>query len=135
MPARATVDTSRCRISSATVKAASTFTKYKAIKRNGAEVLDCAAGDAPDGYAVKTASPGEQGAFIAVNEPGIVEVLVGTGGATAGAFAKVVADGMADAGVLGGGTTLQNIAGKFVDTGVAGDRVGLMPMAFAAVKA
>lgn len=59
---------------------------------------------------------------------GIVPVLVGTGGATAGVAARLAvpsaADGVTDA-TTGGGTTKIVELGYFVDTGVAGDYVGL----------
>ena len=56
----------------------------------------------------------------------IKKVKVGTGGATRGTDAITVADGFTDAAANGGGTTSQIILGKFVQTGVAGDEVGLM---------
>jgi hypothetical protein len=56
----------------------------------------------------------------------IVEVLVGTGGCTRGVDAVVVADGYTDAASNGGGTTSQIIKGKFMQSGVALDRVGLL---------
>lgn len=135
MATRPSVDTSHCTFKARRVKAASTFTKYKAVKFNGGEVLDCAAGDSADGYAQMSAAPGTPGTFVPVNSPGQVEVLVGTGGATEGKYAVVVADGLADAPALGGGTTAVNIVGKFVDTGVAGDRVAMLPLSFVGFKA
>lgn len=56
----------------------------------------------------------------------IQEVLVGTGGATRGVDAITVADGFTDAAANGGGTASQIIKGKFMQSGVAGDRVGLL---------
>lgn len=55
----------------------------------------------------------------------IVPVKVGTGGATRGAFAIMAADGYTNQ-TLGGGTTVKYPAGKFLQTGVAGDEVGLL---------
>lgn len=57
----------------------------------------------------------------------VVPVLVGTGGATRGKLAKVVADGVTDAVPAGAGTTAVEICGKFTQTGVAGDLVGMVP--------
>mgnify|MGYP001580825832 CR=1 FL=1 len=57
---------------------------------------------------------------------GIVPVTVGTGGATRGANAITVADGFTNAATHGGGTTAQITYGKFLQTGVAGDIVGLL---------
>lgn len=62
---------------------------------------------------------------------GVVPVLVGTGGATQGEFAIATADGFTNQ-TLGGGTTVKHIAGKFLQTGVAGDYVGLVIGCFAA---
>lgn len=56
----------------------------------------------------------------------IQEVLVGTGGATRGTDAITVADGFTNAAANGGGTTSQIIKGKFMQSGVALDRVGLL---------
>lgn len=59
---------------------------------------------------------------------GILPVKVGTGGATRGKWAKVVADGMTDATPSGAGTTATETAGIFEQNGVAGDIVGLIPI-------
>lgn len=50
----------------------------------------------------------------------IVPVKVGTGGATRGKQAKVVADGVTD------GTTGTEVVGTFTESGVVGDLVGLL---------
>ena len=62
--------------------------------------------------------------IVVYGHGGIVPVLVGTGGATAGAAAKWVSDGLTDA-TTGGGTTKVVEYGIFEDTGVAADIVGL----------
>lgn len=56
----------------------------------------------------------------------IIPVKVGTGGATRGVDAITVADGFTDAASNGGGTTSQIIKGKFMQSGAAGDVVGLL---------
>ena len=56
----------------------------------------------------------------------IKKVKVGTGGATRGKDAITVSDGFTDAPANGGGTTSQIILGKFMQSGVVGDEVGLM---------
>lgn len=56
----------------------------------------------------------------------IERVLVGTGGATRGAKAQIVADGFADAPAHAAGATVRSIYGIFMQSGVAGDRVGMM---------
>lgn len=53
-------------------------------------------------------------------------VTVGTGGATRGVDATTVASGFTDAIANGGGTTSQMIKGKFMQSGVATDKVGLL---------
>lgn len=133
MATRATVDLSNCTIKAATVKAASSVTVGYAIKRDGTDVLNCSAGDACDGIALSTGAAAEVVDIALANCGGIVPVKVGTGGATAGLYGKAVADGIADAGALGGGTTLVNIVCQFVQTGVAGDVVGAIPLSIPAV--
>lgn len=55
----------------------------------------------------------------------IVPVKVGTGGATHGEFAICAADGATNQ-TLGGGTTVKYVIGRFIETGVVGDKVGLL---------
>ena len=57
---------------------------------------------------------------------GIVPILVGTGGATRGKFAVLAADGATDA-AGSGVTNARPCIGKFLQSGVAADVVGLMP--------
>lgn len=66
---------------------------------------------------------------------GIMEVDVGTGGATRGKDAKVVADGFTNAAANGGGTVSQIVFGKFLQNGVAGDRIGMILMRHRSVTA
>ncbi len=57
----------------------------------------------------------------------VVPVVVGTGGATAAAWAKPVADGYTDAPAHdSSGGTDDSLAGIFLQDGVVGDRVGMM---------
>jgi hypothetical protein len=63
---------------------------------------------------------------IALNGYAIIPVKVGTGGATRGKQAITVADGYTDAANNGGGTTSQIIKGRFMQSGVVGDLVGLL---------
>jgi hypothetical protein len=58
-----------------------------------------------------------------------------TGTATRDGWAIATADGFTDAPALGGGTVARNIVGKFYDSGVAGDIVGLVPGPFTGVSA
>lgn len=55
----------------------------------------------------------------------IVPMLVGTGGATRGKFAKVVADGVTDATESVTTPVAADIVGIFTQSGVAADRVGV----------
>lgn len=57
---------------------------------------------------------------------GVLPCLVGTGGATRGKFAVLAADGATDA-AASGVTNARPCIGKFLQSGVAGDIVGLMP--------
>lgn len=63
---------------------------------------------------------------------GIVRVKVGTGGATAGEYAIMAADGWTNQ-TLGGGTTVKYIGGQFLETGVVGDFVAMKAGSFAGV--
>jgi len=101
---------------------------------------DSASGAAADaicveGVAGSTTTAGKQCLVALLSGGSILPVKVGTGGCTVGLWAKIVSDGATDSGTLGGGTTLVNVIGKFVQTGSAGDIVGMQPAPFAAVKA
>lgn len=61
---------------------------------------------------------------VALDFHAIVPMLVGTGGATRGTYAVMVADGVANA-AASGVTNARPICGKFLQTGVAGDIVGV----------
>lgn len=85
------------------------------------------------GIALETKAAGER-VQVLVSE-GLVKVKVGTGGATRGLYAVVVADGVTNSATLGGGTVVKNLVGRFMQTGVAGDVVGLLFHPFASVSA
>jgi hypothetical protein len=134
MAARATVDLSRCLVKTFRVKAASSVTEGYAVKiEDGLIVLNCAAGDAANGIALESGAAGDLVAIALCNAGGLVPVKVGTGGATAGLYGVAVANGVANAGALGGGTTLVNIVCQFIENGVAGDVVGAIPLSIPAV--
>lgn len=108
------------------VKAASAVTKGKPVKLDTSTgtVLDMAAvGDNVIGIALDTGAAGDT-VRVALWGPGVVPALVGTAGATMGAPAKYASDGLVD-GTVGGGTTKLFVCGQFLETGVAGDFVGL----------
>lgn len=99
------------------------------------EVTLTAAGAACFGIALETKAAGERVQVLVSEGDTIVKVKVGTGGATRGAHAVVVADGLTNAAALGGGTTAVNVIGTFTETGVAGDVVGFKFRQFAGVTA
>lgn len=112
-------------------------TEGKGVKITGDEpmtVTDCSAGESPDAIALETQTTGKQCQIVMLAGACIIKVRVGTGGATRGKYARIVADGFTDA-TLGGGTTAQEVCGKFVQSGVVGDFVGLMPALFTGVRA
>jgi hypothetical protein len=57
----------------------------------------------------------------------VIPVKVGTGGATRGLFAKVVADGVTSASPSVSTPTGVDVVGMFTQSGVAGDLVGMIP--------
>jgi hypothetical protein len=96
------------------------------VKFSGADnaVEDCGANEDGIGIAMESGVAGDT-VSISLEGFAVVEVLVGTGGATRGAYAKFLADGFTDQ-ATADGTTVRFLAGKFMQSGVAGDRVGLL---------
>lgn len=88
------------------------------------EVANCIAGALGIGEALDTGVAGDR--IRVVLDGPVVPVVVGTGGATRGTLAKGVADGMTDATPVAAGTTLMQAYGVFLESGVAGDQVGLI---------
>ncbi len=70
------------------------------------------------------------GSLADIATSGVVPVKVGTGGATQGEFAIHTTDGWTDQ-TLGGGSTVKYIGGRFTQTGIAGDVVGMLVGPFA----
>lgn len=95
---------------------------------------DSTAAENCSAIALETKAAGEKVQVALLSGGAIVPVRVGTGGATAGAYATVGTTGLTDQ-TLGGGTTVAYIAGKFIETGVSADKVGLIVGQFAGVKA
>jgi hypothetical protein len=87
-------------------------------------VLDCGAGEDGIGIALEAAAVGAP-VSVALEGCAVVPVLVGTGGATRGAYAVPVANGFADQ-AIADGTTPRRLAGKFMQSGPVGDLVGLL---------
>jgi hypothetical protein len=100
------------------------------------EVQTAGAGVFCHGVALETKAAGDRVQVLVSEGDAIVKVKVGTGGATRGANAVVVADGVANAAaIVAAGTTLVNVVGTFVQTGVAGDVVGMKFRQFVAASA
>lgn len=97
-----------------------------AVKRSTTKVIEGAAvGDDTIGIALDAASAdGDKIRVARFGFPAIVKALVGTGGATAGSFAKWVSDGATN-GTIGGGTTKLRTYGQWEETGVVGDLAAL----------
>lgn len=119
------------------IAAAGSATAGLAVKAtaNDGECTVCGAGDRQIGIAMQTSAVAGAVVDVALLQGGgIIPVTVGTGGATYGKYAACAADGLTDQ-LLGGGTTVRYIAGIFMQTGVVGDQVGLLPGAFAGCSA
>lgn len=120
-----------------TVVAAGSTVEGRPVSLSGSdqEVTLTAAGSPCHGIALETKAAGERVQVLISEGDTVVNVKVGTGGATRGSYAVVVADGLTNGPTLGGGTILRNIIGSFTETGVAGDVVGFKFRQFAAVSA
>lgn len=104
------------------------LTKGVEVKFNASDTLLAATTDsdaAAIGVIYQANAAGRPASVAMYGSPGVIPVLVGTGGATRGAFAVRNATGFTDAATVGGGTTVQYIRGQFLQTGVAGDYVGM----------
>jgi hypothetical protein len=109
-----------------TVASAKTVDQYYPVKRSGADgAVEKIAAVGDDGIGIAL-DAGVAGDKVRVVYPGccVTRCKVGTGAATEGAPAKYASDGLTDA-TVGGGTTKLVVYGKFTETGVAGDIVGL----------
>lgn len=107
-----------------------TTAKGLRVKFSGADDQVEVCGAAENGFGIALATVAADASnvqYVEVVLEGtvIVEVKVGTGGATRGANAVMAADGFTDK-TLGGGTTVAHAAGKFMQSGVAGDFVGML---------
>lgn len=137
MAVRASFDMQRSTIKTHVVKASSTATTNRIafLDATTGLVRDAGAGEPGFGVFLNTYAVGAQAQVAYLSGGGVLPVKVGTGGATAGKEAVVVADGVTDAPTLGGGTVARNIVGVFRESGVAGDVVGLIPGRQSAVSA
>jgi hypothetical protein len=124
-------NSSRACIHTFLVQSGATITKgYPvALGTLASEIVNGGANGKGVGIALSSSSTAGEAVDVAMFGP-IVPVKVGTGGATHGEHAIQTADGFTNQ-TLGGGTTVKYIAGVFMETGVAGDFVGLMVGRFA----
>jgi hypothetical protein len=135
MATRATRDLSNARIVKMRVQAAAATVAIGRTVKAGTLDNDCllvAAGEL--GYGVCIAHldslVGAAGGFITVAVLAgacVIPVKVGTGGATFGALLQTVADGVTNVTPVAAGTTLVWAHGFAVETGVAGDLIGMIP--------
>jgi len=110
-----------------TVAAGQVATKGLSVKFASAddECQDCGAGEDGMGIALNSATAGEK-VSVALDGHAIVPVKVGSAGtATRGLFAITNATGFTNQ-AIADGTTIRNLRGKFMQSGVAGDLVGLL---------
>jgi hypothetical protein len=135
-PLRAREFTEGARILPGTVKTAQAATKGRPLKRNADGTLQTAgAGDRVCGWPLSDAAADTNVSYYAPDGQTVIKAKVGTGGATPGKYAVVVADGVTNEPVLGGGNTLVELCGEFLEEGVAGDEVALRIFNLTSVKA
>ena len=129
MATRAKLKLDHAIVDTFTVAATKTATLGQRVRLASAdgEVQDCAAGEDGIGVALTTQAAGEK-VGVVLDGHAIAKVKVGTGGATRGKVAIAVADGFTDM-LLSNGKDTQYPAGKFLQSGVAGDLVGMLLMA------
>lgn len=111
-----------------TVASSDTATEGEAVLLDSdTTVDDCdAASDLAIGVALESKTAGEQ-VRVALFGHAVIPVKVGTGGATRGKFAVLVSDGFTDAAAhASNGAGNQTSYGKFLQSGTAGQVVGLM---------
>ena len=115
-----------CLIRSYKVPAAKAVTVGFRVKFSGADdmIENCIANEDGIGVALASGVPGDT-ISVAMEGHSIVPVKVGTGGATRGLYADFAVDGFKDRAIADGATT-RYIGGKFLQSGVAGDIVGLL---------
>ncbi len=104
------------------------FSRGQEVKFNGSDTLLQAAGtnDVLAIGVIYQSNAAGRTAHVVLYGHAIMPVTVGTGGATRGVDATTVADGFTDAATNGAGTVSQIIKGKFMQSGVAGDVVGML---------
>lgn len=117
-----------------TVKAASTATRgLFGVYDSEGVVLDATAGQKGSVFFLETKAAGEKVQCVELTG-GCVVIAKASGTATAGEYAIIGTDGVENK-TLGGGTTVAYIVGKFTQTGVDNDYVGVAIGQFAGVSA
>ncbi len=124
--------TSHALVKTYTVAATKTVTKGMGVIFSGADdAIDVSgANGIAFGTALESGVAGDK-VRVALHGYAIIPVLVGTGGATRGVHAIMAADGYTDK-VFGTGATVYYAAGRFMQSGVATDYVGLLLGGYAA---
>jgi len=139
MAVRANFDLKNSIIKTYRVKSGTTTVAGKRVKFGTAddEVDNAAAGDDLAFGTARAAVVGDGSKTVEVilDCHQLVPMLVGTGGCTRGVRQKYVSDGITDATTNGGGTTAEAIVGIAMQTGVAGDVVGVCPLPYARAHA
>lgn len=123
-------------VKNAVAKNAAAIVEGVGVKWDSGTLDVCGAGDNACGIALETMTGDgvKTVSYVCLNSPATVKVKVGTAGtATQGLYAECGTAGFTNR-TLGGGTTVRYIQGKFAQSGVAGDLVGLEVGQFAGVS-
>lgn len=134
MAARPTKKIQNALIETWTVTAAATATQYMPATLTAEKTArDSTSGENCSAIFLETKAAGEKVQVAILAGGAVIPVKVGVAGATQGGYAEVGTTGLVDR-TLGGGTTVRYIAGKFLETGVSGDIVGMIAGQFAGVS-
>jgi len=135
-PIRAQENTEEAVILTAVIKSGESATIGLPLKRNTDGTVETATtGERVCGWPVQDGVAGDTISYYAPNGSTVIAVKVGTGGAVAGKYAQVVADGVTSEPALGGGTNSVELCGEFLEEGVVGDLVGMRIFNLLGVKA
>lgn len=124
----------KCTVVTRTVETGQTVTVGSVVKDGNADKECQPTTDGVDAIGIVVAlgklagAAGDKVSIALLSGGGVVPVKVGTGGATRGKLAKVVADGVTNATPDVGTPTAMNVVGYFTQSGVAADLVGLVPL-------
>lgn len=137
MATRANEDLKNALVKTYTVAASQTATLGLVVVLSGADdtIDDAGANVLGIGVALETAVAGARCQVAMLAGSAQIRVKVGTGGATRGSMLKTATDGVTDTGTLGGGTTLVQVVGMALQSGVAGDFIAMLPCPHSSVSA